>query len=114
MAGAFDGTLTLWNADTGERTLEFVDHHSQRIASIAFSRKRERMVSTSWANVNVWQSASGKHLTNVRQFAGFTSAAIAGDVLLASTEDKTGQVWDLKSGRPLRTLRGRSEVVANV
>lgn len=111
VTGAYDSTVTLWNAATGKKLLEYPDHHSQEIDSIAFSRDGKRVVSGSWANVNVWETATGKQLHNVARFAGFTSVAIHGDLLLAGTEENTIQIWDTTSSKLLRTLRGHTEMI---
>lgn len=109
VTGAFDSTVTLWDAATGARRLEFDDHHSQEINDIVFSRDGKRVVTVSWANVNVWDTATGKRLFNVRRFSGFTTAALRGDLLLAGDQEKTVHVWNLATGKAMSTFRGHSD-----
>lgn len=114
VTGAWDSTVTLWDAATGKRLLEYPDHHSQEINSIVFSHDGKRVASGSWASVNLWKTASGKQLQHVDELAGFTSAAIRGELLLAGTEENTAELWEASSGKQLRTLRGHTERIWGV
>ncbi len=111
VTGAYDSTVTFWDANTGKKLAENSDHHSQKINSIAFSRDGKRVVTSSWANLNVWETAKGKQLYNVRQLVGFTCVAINGNLLLAGTEDNTTQIREASSGKHLRTLRGHTDPI---
>jgi WD40 repeat protein len=109
VTGAFDSTVTFWDAQTGKKIVEDSDHHSQEINSIAFSRDGKRVVTSSWANVNVWETSNGKQLNHFSQLIGFTRVAINGNLILAGTEDNTTQIRDASTGKHLRTLGGHTD-----
>jgi DNA-binding beta-propeller fold protein YncE len=104
-----DGTLKVWDADTG-LLIRSLTGHTNGIWSVAFSRDGLRVASAGDdRTVRMWDAATG-HL--IRTLAG--SAPPVGGVafspdgrrLASAGADSTVKVWETATGQLIRTLRG--------
>jgi WD40 repeat protein len=97
------------------RTLE---GHTDKLASVTFSRDGSWMLSGSWDNtLRLWELATGQC---VRTFKGHTmwvdSVAFSPDgrLGLSGSWDKTLRLWELTTGKCVRTCEGHTNVVTSV
>jgi len=141
LIGGHNDNIKLWEVATG-RELRTLTGHTDWVTSVAFSPEGNLLVSGSRdKTIKVWDVASGRELrTLVGHSAGVSSVAFSPDgLLLASgselfprydqapnastsarrqvpsgTIDTTVKLWDVASGRELRTLVGHSAGVSSV
>jgi WD40 repeat protein len=129
--GARDNTVKLWDVATG-RELRILAGHTSWISSVAFSPDGRTLASGSLDNtIKLWDIASGQER---RTLAGHTKAVSAlsqvilasitrvssvafspdGTTLASGATDDTVKLWDVASGREVRTLAGHTEDVESV
>jgi WD40 repeat protein len=117
VSGSRDGTLKLWDANTGQeiRTLR---GHSSQVTSVAFSGDGKRIVSSAWGGpLRVWDATSGRLIVPLRgHTSGVNSVAFSpdGTRIASGSADNTMKVWNAKSGAELFTLRGHTAPVTSV
>ena len=110
-----DNSIRLWNAETG-LAISSLQGHSGIVASIVFSRDGAAIVSGSYdKTIRVWDVKSGRVKTTIEgATAAITSVAIspAGDTVAAGSW--TIDLWDLPTGKRIRTLGGHLSPVRAV
>jgi GTPase SAR1 family protein len=116
-SASFDGTIRIWNAQSGEllRTLKY---HRSFAYSVAWSPDGQMLASSSInKTISIWRAQSGDLL---RTFKGHSSTVYEvawspdGQTLASASYDKTIRIWNVQSGESLRTLEGHSRVVYGV
>jgi WD40 repeat protein len=121
-----DNSIRLWDVASG-RELRALSGHSVPVESVAFSPDGRTLASgSSDHSVELWDVASGRELRTLGKRLDFGSWLLAMDFVLpvafsadgrtlASGADHHGiKLWDVASGRELRTLIGHSNVVSSV
>jgi WD40 repeat protein/serine/threonine protein kinase len=114
ISGSWDGTLRMWNLQSGEsvRTLE---GHAGRVNAVTVIPSRARAVSASSdRTLRVWDLESGQSVRTLKGHAGRVNAVAVtpdGSRAVSASSDRTLRVWDLESGRLARTLEGHLEAV---
>ncbi|QEL20763.1 protein kinase domain-containing protein [Limnoglobus roseus] len=107
--GSRDGTVKLWDAQTGQE-LRTLPRHEGDVRAVGWSPAGDRVVSADSAGmVHVWDAETGKKLTSVPGHKGGTFAASfgpAGKHLLTAGADQAARVWDAETGAELLLLRG--------
>jgi WD40 repeat protein len=127
LSGGWDGngTLKLWDVESGREIRTFMGHSSDYVdslvESVAFSPDGRYILSGSGdpdRTLKLWDVASGR---KIRTFKGHSrdwveSVAFSPDgrYILSGSDDKTLKLWDVASGREIRTFTGHSYVVKSV
>lgn len=100
-SAGFDGTIRLWDTETGEE-LRVLEGHRDVVWSIAFAPNGERLVSAGWdGTLRFWDVETGETIETVDSFRTALSAVAfspSGDQLAIGSLD--GRVWvmDVESG----------------
>lgn len=109
---AVDGRLTIWDeAGQAVRSIQEDDNDAEGGSFVAFSPQGDRIVTRGFKKVTVRHAATGRV---VNRFQGtpqaLCSAAFSpdGKSLVTGSFDATAIVWDVDTGRAVRTLRGHS------
>jgi WD40 repeat protein len=129
MSGCRDGTLKLWNLDTRE-CLRTIQGHSEAVIVASFLPGKHNLASgSSDKTIKIWDIKSGVCLRTInlgttdghaeRTAGGITThnnvTAIAvhpdGNRAVSASDDKTLKVWDIETGKCLRTLDGHKNAV---
>ena len=103
-----DGTINIWNANTGE--LKHTFNANIELNAVAVFPDGSKIVAGGMGSptypVKVWDVVSGE----VRIFEGHTSYIVAvavfpdGSKIATGDNDRNVKIWDIESGRELRTL----------
>ena len=116
--GAADGTLTVWDAETGQR-LFAVKAHDGSVSAVAFSRDGSRLVTSRGAyggpdpgEVKAWDPKTGEPLRTIDAGRGVARLALSpsGDRLYTGGFDEIA-AWDLTAGKKLRTFKEHGKLV---
>ncbi|MFA6372783.1 MAG: TIR domain-containing protein [Methanothrix sp.] len=111
-----DGTILLWNVETGERMHTLVKR--QHAMSVAFDPTSGIMAGAgSSKTVKLWEPASGKLLRTLKGHqSGLMSVAFdpTSGIMASASFDKTVKLWEPTSGKLLRTLEGHQNSVSSV
>lgn len=135
MTACTDRTVCIWDVKSGKQ-LKNISGHAGVLNSASFSPDGKKIVTASTdATVRIWDAESGMELqklkrrTNlnehfrtsahhdIKQIADssecvdfFSSAVFSpdGNKIVAVSSDMTALIWDAKSGRELRNLKGHS------
>ncbi|KAG2337995.1 WD40 repeat-like protein [Suillus weaverae] len=118
--GLLDGTIQVWDMETGEALCAPLQGHTSRVMSVAFSPDGHRIVSGSGDNtVRVWDAKTVEALGSpLRGHTGSVlSVAISpdGKRIVSGSDDKTIQVWDMETGEAFGPpLQGHTSEVRSV
>ncbi|HEX2417392.1 MAG TPA: pentapeptide repeat-containing protein, partial [Micromonosporaceae bacterium] len=116
-SGSAAGTITVWNAATGQGLRELTGHLGW-VNAVAWSPDGTRLATASDDNtVRLWDPATG---TQIRELTGHTDwvRAVAwspdGTLLATASSDKTVRLWDPATGTQKRELTGHTSPVWTV
>ncbi|KAG1792154.1 WD40-repeat-containing domain protein [Suillus plorans] len=117
--GLRDGTIQVWDTETGEALCAPLQGHTNTVASVAFSSDGHRIVSGSWDyTIQVWDVATGKALSTLQGHTdSVRSVAISwdGNRVVSGSADKTIRVWDMETSEAVGTpLQGHTGYVRSV
>src|SRR6185312_9536339 len=111
-SGGADGTVQIWNAQTGQPMLTYTGHaHANPpfVLGVAWSPDGKRIVSGGDdGSARVWDAGTGQDLVlylghhgSVKQVAWSPD----GKQIASASADQTVQLWDAATGRTRLTLR---------
>jgi WD40 repeat protein len=109
-----DHTLRVLNPFTHHSFVSFSEHHAQ-VTAAAFSQDAVRLVTgDNDGFVFVWGAASGRTLSHLTPGTGpVTAVAFSPDgCTIAAAFDRTIQLWNTKTDKPLATLKHEDTVSA--
>jgi WD40 repeat protein/serine/threonine protein kinase len=112
--GGTDGKVRVWDARTGEKTLEGTGH-VMGVGQVTFSPDGKRLASPGGDGViRLWDLATkqvARELHGHRMSVHAVAFSPDGSRLASAGKDTTARVWDVATGSPMLTLRGHvSEV----
>ncbi|KIO23703.1 hypothetical protein M407DRAFT_77768, partial [Tulasnella calospora MUT 4182] len=119
-SGSVDGTVQLWDAQTGAPLGQPLTVHSESITSIAFSPDGKVLAYASYdETVRLWDGQTGAPLGKplIGHSESIMSVAFSpdGKVLASGSLDETVRLWDAKTGAPLgEPLIGHSKSILSV
>merc|ERR1719231_228094 len=110
-SGSEDKTVRVWDADTAE-CKHVLEGHTEKVRSLHY--RSEEGVLYSGANdgrVIVWNTSTGEQVRSYDGQGGWiTAIAVRGGLVVASSTDKTVNVYDKASGERLSTVTNESWV----
>jgi WD40 repeat protein len=121
-ASSMDGTMTLWDVQSGREALKKKWAATTSLMSVAFSPDGKRIVSAALvpgkpAEVKVWDAATGQEILPLAGHPGWVSSATFsrdGSQVAAASIDGSVTVWDTEKGRKMFSIKanaGRSTAV---
>jgi small GTP-binding protein len=114
LSGAGDGTVRLWDVETG-RCLRVLEGHSDEVLSLAWSSDLRRALSGSRdTTVRLWDVDTGRCSRVLEgHFARVDAIAWSADQrrALSGGADKSVRLWDMETGRCLRVFEGHTDGV---
>lgn len=117
LSGSHDGTLKLWDLDTGD-SLAVLEGHTDGITAVAALPDARRALSGSKdATLRLWDLGSGACLATLDGHAdGVTAVAVLpdGKRVLAASAAGTLNLWDLDTGTCLATYEWQGKSISVV
>jgi WD40 repeat protein len=119
-SGGDEGSVKLWNLNTGEELASF-DLHSQRISSLAFDSVGKMLASASFdGTVKIWDAKAEKLLHTLPKknskvyFTKFIKKAggTSNNSVIASYNSDIG-MWNPITGEKIRTFLGHSQPITS-
>lgn len=121
LSGSWDGTLRLWDLNTGSTTRRFVGH-SKDVLSVAFSADNRQIVSASRdRTIKLWNTL-GECKYTIQDQDGHTgwvscvrfSPITSNPIIVSGSWDRTVKVWNLTNCKLRNTLMGHSGYINTV
>jgi WD40 repeat protein len=92
-SAAYDGTVKVWNSETGEEVVAFVGH-VDRVWNVDFSPDGKRLASAGGGVVKVWNAITGQELFTFKgQFGRGVAFSPDGKYIASGGVDNTVKVW---------------------
>ncbi len=116
-----DGSLCLWETATGKEAVAF-DDHMEAIFSLTFSADGRYVLSGSGQSgkLSLWDASSGAMIRTFEQgdweatYVFSVAFSPDGKYALSGSDDMAARLWDVESGRLLRSFKGHSGLVIAV
>jgi WD40 repeat protein len=108
VSGGLDGTVRLWDAETGQ-PLATLHKHTSEVYGVALSRDGRLVASASFdGTVRLWETDGCRPLAVLQgHVGGVWSVAFDkdGEVVASGGDDGTVRLWDVRTHALQRTLR---------
>jgi WD40 repeat protein len=120
VCGSEDGSVHIWNTQTGQQIWKTSQRHEATVTSVAFSPDGKQIVSGSNDSaVHVWDAQTGQQIWKFSQGReeGVTSVAFSpdGKRIVSGSEDRTIRLWDVQTGQQIwQTLPEDQAAVTSV
>jgi WD40 repeat protein len=104
-----DGTLRVWDLDTG-KTLQVFEGHKARVNAVAMVDNQHAVSASNDNTLRVWDLETGQSLQTLEGHTSWVRAVAVVDShrVVSASLDLTLQVWDLETGQTLQTLAGHT------
>ncbi|MEZ4660214.1 MAG: CHAT domain-containing protein [Caldilineaceae bacterium] len=117
LTGAADGSVALWDAQSGQRLFELIGH-TDRINAAEWDAAEARILTASSdGTARLWNAADGVQLAliHVDDYAAHDAAwSPDGSQIATAGDDGTVRVWDAQSGEELLSFEGHEDAVLAV
>jgi len=127
LSGSSDKTLRLWDVATGQKIRSFVGH-TAIVSSVVFSPDGRFALSGSWdKTMRLWNVATGKELRLFDKhtendfedrddmiFVNSVAFSPDGRFALSGSGDRTMSLWNVASGKEIRSFAGHTKIVKSV
>jgi hypothetical protein len=118
VTASWDGSVRVWDTDTGRALLKLRKAHEGYVNSAVFSPDGRRLLTSGDdALLKLWNAETG---ALVATFAGHESRVQAaefsrdGTLIASGSDDKTARIWNASGGAARRVLRGHQWAVTSV
>jgi WD40 repeat protein len=113
VSGSDDGTLIIWNANTGEEMKKLeVKGSNSIIEGVAYSPNGQYIVSGSRGKtLIIWDAHTGKEITSLighTRYIRCVAYSPDGNCIVSGAEDETLIIWDAHTGQEKNKLIGQS------
>jgi WD40 repeat protein/tRNA A-37 threonylcarbamoyl transferase component Bud32 len=109
---ATGGTIRAWSVETGER-ITVLDRHLA-LGMIVLGRAGRSALVVREDAIRLWNLDTVTCEQDLPSRVGLTSLSLESDLVAAAGADLAVRLWNLKTGRHLRTLRGHTDQVLSV
>ncbi|MGA9773037.1 MAG: caspase family protein [Blastocatellia bacterium] len=114
ISGNYNDTIKVWNVTDGQELKTFADH-SEFVYSLTISPNGKTLASKDFKrNFKLWDVATGKALINIASTVssyGGMLFAFSPDGKILALQGKDGiTLWDVQTGKELRTLIGQEYI----
>ncbi|KAF5343672.1 hypothetical protein D9758_014687 [Tetrapyrgos nigripes] len=120
VSGSEDGTVRIWDAQTGTAIGEPLQGHEGSVQSVAFSPDGARIVSGSYdSTVRIWDAQTGTAIGKPLQGHEGQVQSVAfspdGARIVSGSNDRTVRIWDAQTGTAIgEPLQGHENWVSSV
>jgi WD40 repeat protein len=106
----------LWDAQSGRQLFVWPKEDGQSVRGAELSNDGRSVLTNESDHVSIWDTSSGKQLTNIQRpsrFGSFAAAHFSPDAKLVATSssDKTARIWDAGTGRQVQVFEGHTGYV---
>ncbi|QRV96470.1 hypothetical protein RhiJN_24488 [Ceratobasidium sp. AG-Ba] len=118
-SGSADGTVRIWDVNTGSLAVQPLRGHSSSVAAVTFSPDGTLLASSSFdKTVRIWGASTGAAVTTLTGLSGYVRCvAFSPDSkrIVSGSDDRTIRVWDVETGRTVvGPMKGHSKWVLSV
>jgi WD40 repeat protein len=103
VSGSYDGTICIWNAETGEEVAGPFEGHADCVTSVGFSPDGRRVVSGSRdKTIHIWNAETGEEVAG--PFEGHADCVTSvgfspdGTRVVSGSYDSTIRIWNAETG----------------
>jgi len=112
-SASHDGTIKLWDLETGEQ-VNRLEGHQGWVNSVDFDSNGELLASGSKdKTIKLWDVESGKQVTRLEGHQGWVNSVKVhpnGELLASGSKNGTIKLWNLNNGEDFATLNAHDEV----